>query len=493
MKKFIVRCLDLIKRIVMLGINLIKNFYYEMTVRHVKYDVEEIFLQQNSPEGYNRLDTVVRYLAVEEYYGKNDYGFRLYKKMQEKRIDKDYVAGSIERFRQLIESWDRKGYVDDSEISLDSNLFLTDGSHRMALALYHGIERISCKVYGNKTSIKYGISWFIQNDFTIEEMNLIQQKYEELLKEHTKSISVILWPPVQDYFEEITEKIKLLYRVEDVQDFQYPDEIFKRMVKGIYHIDDIADWKINKKLEYLENFAPKKIRIMQIYLECPRFRRKASNQHTLSQEGERIKKIIRKCYENKIENYFYDIIIHTGDNYKQSEFINRLFMAEIPLTDFFDTIQNYNWMLIKSENEYTSENFPEEFPFSKDADMICSEKEFEKLKELTCSFFQKNVKEIYCVRKIDAAKRIKVRIEQEGFLIFQIDLSCEADGLKQAFVEESLERRKKVKNYYIADETDEVYFRMNEYKKYPDKKRHLEYVEQHRNLYDEEKMRQLQI
>ena len=73
MKRLIIGCLSLIKRIIMFGINVMRNFYYNATVKHMKYNVEEIFLQQNLLKGYNRLDTVVRYLAVEEYYGKNDY------------------------------------------------------------------------------------------------------------------------------------------------------------------------------------------------------------------------------------------------------------------------------------------------------------------------------------------------------------------------------------------------------------------------------------
>ena len=148
-------------------------------------------------------------------------------------------------------------------------------------------------------------------------------------------------------------------------------------------------------------------------------------------------------------------------------------------------------MLIKSENEYTTERFPEEFPFSKDADMLCTEKEFERLKNITYSYFLDNIKPIYRIRQIEEEKRVKIRIEQEGFLIYQIDLSYEVAGLKSEFVEESLERRKKVKNYYLADEADEVYYRMNEYKQYPNKHRHLEYVEKHKDLYDEGKMKQL--
>lgn len=493
MKGLILKCSCLIKKILMYGVNFFKNVYYSVTVKHMTYNVEEIFMQQNLLSGYNRLDTVVRYLAIEEYYGKNDCGFYLYKKMQGKRINEEYVEGSVERFRILIDSWDKNGYTNSSEISLDSNLLLIDGSHRLALALYHGITNISCKVYASKTTTEYGIAWFIQNDFTLEEMKIIQDKCEELLSKHIRPISVILWPPVQNYFEEITEKLRILYKIENVQDFQYPNEIFNRIVKGIYHIDDIADWKINKKLEYMKYFEKKKVRVMQVYLECPKFRRKASNQCTLSSEGEKLKRIIRECYADKIENYFFDIVVHTGDNYKQSNYITQLFEVELPLADYFKVIQDYKWMIIKYENEYTPQNFPSEFPFSKDADVICSEKDFEELEETTYLFLKNSVKSIYEIKRIKEEKRSKIRIELEGFLIYQIDISSQVTGLKSEFIEESLERRKRKGCYYISDEKDEVYYRMNEYYQYPNKKWHLEYVEEHKSFFDEEKMRKIQI
>lgn len=181
MKELMLQCKNLVKNLAVYGREYIRNAYYKITVKHMTYDVEEIFIQQNLLSGYNRLDTVVRYLAIEEYYGKNNYGFNLYKKMQGKRINEEYVKGSVERFRALIESWDKKGYNSSSEITLDNNNFLIDGSHRLALALYHRISNISCKVYKKNTVIEYGISWFVQNGFTVEEMKIIQDKCDELL------------------------------------------------------------------------------------------------------------------------------------------------------------------------------------------------------------------------------------------------------------------------------------------------------------------------
>ena len=96
-----------------------------------------MFFQEVSSEGFNRYDMIVRLLAIENYYGKNEYGFNLYRKMQAARIGIDSVEPAVFRFRKLIESYENNGYDSSSEIELDSCLHLYDGSHRMAMALYY--------------------------------------------------------------------------------------------------------------------------------------------------------------------------------------------------------------------------------------------------------------------------------------------------------------------------------------------------------------------
>lgn len=72
--------------------------------KHIEIDVREVFLQQYKNGSFNRLDIVVRYLAIEDYHGINNYGFNLYRKMQSQRISKDYVEKAVETFRELIAS-----------------------------------------------------------------------------------------------------------------------------------------------------------------------------------------------------------------------------------------------------------------------------------------------------------------------------------------------------------------------------------------------------
>ena len=102
------------------------------------YDLKEIIYQQNRIDGYNRLDIFVRLLAIENEYGINSYGWDLYRKMQSKRCSDGglSVEERVKIFKDLIRSWDEKGYDKSSKIRLDVDLMLEDGSHRLALAIY---------------------------------------------------------------------------------------------------------------------------------------------------------------------------------------------------------------------------------------------------------------------------------------------------------------------------------------------------------------------
>ena len=78
----------------------------------------ELFLQQfDQAHSFNRYDTIVRLLAIENYYGLNNCGWNLYCKMQDSRKFKGYSIESKENFIKLIKSWEENGY-DVNEIQL---------------------------------------------------------------------------------------------------------------------------------------------------------------------------------------------------------------------------------------------------------------------------------------------------------------------------------------------------------------------------------------
>ncbi|MGN0350666.1 MAG: hypothetical protein ACI4ES_03360 [Roseburia sp.] len=458
--------------------------------KHLQLDTREIFLQENTAlekVEYKRLDIVIKYLAIEQYFGRNDYGFELYKKLQGARqkimkgVENSYSETSLEVFRDLIQSVEKNGYQEDSEIVCDNRLFLMDGAHRMALALYFGIPKMKVKVIAKSVEIlPFDLNYLRESGFTEEELSIVQRKAEELIYKNAVSISCILWPPVSQYFDQITGEIATGCKVKSWKDYTYSDETFARVVKGVYHVDDIADWKIDKKIQAMQQCAEKKVRVLELEILAPFFRLKDLNANSISTVGERLKSIVRERYRNLVDNYIYDIIIHTGDNYMQSEYMKKLFEQPFSMKEYLQEIQSKNYFLIKHDAPYMTKDFPESYPFSKDIDLIVEEADYEKLLEVTEKFLDKAVSG-YEIRTIQKEKGILYRIELNGYLIVQLDIATGIERISQDFWREALECKEQEGIYYVPRTEDEICIRVNELIGNPKKVHHIAYLKKHKD------------
>lgn len=281
--------------------------------------VPKLLAAQTKKQKFNRYDIIVRYLAIEEYYDKNNYGFRLYEKMQSKRIG---FVNHNNRLIELIENINKFSYNYQSLIFIDSRNHLIDGSHRFALSLYFKKDLITLKVSKFVRNISYDMNWFIKNNFSEKDLELIQRKKDEIFYEEGIYFPVIVWPSLQNYFRIFEKEISDEFRIYKSIILNLEDE-FNQFVREIYSIDDIAEWKINKKIEGLKEYTGK-IKILWIEVINPNFRRKTSTSNDISKNMETFKTKLRKKYSNKVKNYFYDITIHTGDNYWQNKAINKI-------------------------------------------------------------------------------------------------------------------------------------------------------------------------
>ena len=447
----------------------------------ITIDLRELLMQQFLQGGgenqFLRYDIIVRLLAVEDYYGLNDIGFGLYKKMQDLRVRPGYSSYAVKRYLELISSVENNGYIEDSEIIVDRNLRLLDGAHRIALAIYYKVLNVKIRILDREEEIKYGMKWF-SDHFCENACNMIIKKFNQISREWLYPIKGILWPPVSKYFDEITNLIGSRYRISSYTDYDFPEEIFLRFIHGVYHLDDIAEWKVAAKIEHMLRKGLNKVRILDIDMKSPDFRVKRTGK-TISQEGERLKKLIRDKYSNMVDDYFYDIIFHTSDNYLQSEFIGALVNRAFSLKKVLERIEAFDWMLIKTDNNYFPEDFPRTYPFYKDIDIICKREHVGILKREIMDSLSENLEDRYQIRKVVNRGNIRLRIELKGFLIFQFDVMYEDEYLTESFVNDSLSRKIKLDEYYICDTDDELVYRIVDFYKHPNKRNHLEYIKKY--------------
>ncbi len=462
--------------------------YLDKTAKHVSLSVAELFFHHNGQQDFLRYDMIVRLLAVECYYGKNDYGFDFYKRMQHGRMGKEWAEKAVGIFRNLIKSYDEKGYDPNSEILLDSNLHLIDGSHRMAMAMYHQIPTINAKVIKQQADVFYSIEWFGCNGFSNDECRILQDKYRELHERLMQPFICTLWHPAAPFFDEITEKLKLFGEVVEVKDFQLSEWDYRFYTRGVYAVDDIAKWKIEKKLDYMTAIpsAAYKMRMVALRLESPDFRLKATNNNTLSKKCEIIKKVIRTYYKERIDNYMHDIILHIGDNFFQNHHIYRLFtMPEIDVRGMLEHIHTFNYVITKIQVDYMPDDFPVHYPLGKDIDIICAnKKEYEKVKrQLLCDAEQyRTTYRVRAIEKVDdqGEYRTLLRLEQEDHLVFQFDIACRTGrAVAPSFAADMCVHRTENNGFFIPSSHFEVMVRLCELHEHPDKPQHAKYIIEH--------------
>lgn len=143
---------------------------------------------------FMRLDVVINYLAIENYYGKNDYGWKMHDKWEKTSRINDPIE-SKSRFIELIKSFETDG--DMTKIhpvkigTMDGSLRVRDGAHRLACCIYFGYE----KMYGYiknprrmkivkryKSMVDAGSRTLVKRGFAQDDLVVIKNKRDEILK-----------------------------------------------------------------------------------------------------------------------------------------------------------------------------------------------------------------------------------------------------------------------------------------------------------------------
>lgn len=259
-----------------------------------------------------RYDVLLRYLAIQALV-KGSEAFRpLYARMQKQRVAVD----TYDDLCRLVASVREHGFLDRHPISITEEGLLVDGSHRLATALWFQIGEVPVTVLPSRERIDYGRQWFVEHGFDEELLARLDAAKDDLLQRNGVWFPVILWPPVLPWFDEIAGKLGSRYRVHWeknlVLDGRFPD-----FVRAIYAIDDIERWKVELKVDAMEEYE-KKVRVLALELPDPRFRAKELARSYLSVEGEHLKKWIRESYRDRVSDYLYDIVCHTGDNHEHN-------------------------------------------------------------------------------------------------------------------------------------------------------------------------------
>ena len=149
----------------------------------IKIPLMDILAKQIYKEKFNRMDIVVRYLAIEDHFGCNNIGWKIYKKMQTIRMNENPKGAQelIGIFIDLINSVREKGYLYNKPIRVKDDLMVVNGAHRLATALYFKVDEVLVwKDDSTKKKPVFNIKWFRKNRFKPRYIEAIEKKAKEL-------------------------------------------------------------------------------------------------------------------------------------------------------------------------------------------------------------------------------------------------------------------------------------------------------------------------
>lgn len=309
-----------------------EKIFSERSSVDVFVNTEDLFMAQFINGNYNAMDVIVKYLAIENYFGLNNFGFNLYNEMQNARIGEIWEL----RFKDLIKSFEEKGYDNNFPIETDINYSIHDGAHRLALAMFLNIKKIKVRAFNASLTRKlYGLDWFSSNGFDDQKIEYIRTKYNEILNKFNTPYYCILWPPAYDEFSSIEKEIMSsdsIHSVVSKKDIMLNLTELKNLIYEVYSTDDIAKEKLDFKYQSIINSLQKKyegnglfsLKVFELILKNPDFKMKLLTGLPQSKASMEIKSDIRKTYSKYITDYQYDIIIHMTDNSYQNEEVKKI-------------------------------------------------------------------------------------------------------------------------------------------------------------------------
>lgn len=209
----------------------------------------------------------------------------------------------------------------DETVVVDNKMSICSGNNQVIQCILKGKKSLLVKQQYEQTSIKYDKLW-LEKYSDRREIFLVNDFLANAKMEWFQSLIGVIWPSAFKYADEIVLDIKQKTYVEKYIDILINNDELKKFIQDIYETDDVEQWQIEQKNQRMKLEKEKRIRIIWFHFESPEFRIKRFG-HTISEAGIKLKLEVRNKYKEKIENYIHDIIIHTTDNYEQSERVEK--------------------------------------------------------------------------------------------------------------------------------------------------------------------------
>lgn len=440
---------------------------------------------------YKNYDMAVRLMAIEEYQGKNDYGFDIYQRMQA-HTNFDWAP----RFKNLIASYNEKGFDDSKPIELDCNHLIMDGAHRLALAVANKLEFIPVRIYDCRKDRLADFGRFWEIGYTRDECNMIKKRTEELLFRSVYDYIGVIWPPAYKFADDIIGDLNEIaperFHIVKTIDLKMDANDFEGFLRAMYHTDILDEAGMKSKTKRIMECTMDvedgyNVRVFYLHINNPKIGTNVKNYSPQSLEVRRIKEIIRTRYKNKLEKYVYDVIMHISDNYIQSKFCKIVVEINKDISELFDHLKDLKYAVVKSEGRLPL-SFPYYYYYYSDVDIVIGLSNMNHAADVVEQWLRKKYEgDWVSIKKIDKDGTVQINVMIRDFRLLCVHFqTVNHFGMKDTFNDHLIEEYVLSSNgvYRITKPSYDVLVRAYEYVNHPKKTWHYDYICMHKDAID---------
>lgn len=154
------------------------SLYDNKTAKLCDVSIGDIYLQRCDVE-QNQFLASSRYLDIQRYCTSDDRSFYYQNAISRKTYGaKHREEDGNTAFTRLIESYKCNGYMSNSPLTVDKNIRLMDGNHRVAANLFFDISEIKVRVLKRKSKVPKNIDWYYNALLSTATISDVMDEYE---------------------------------------------------------------------------------------------------------------------------------------------------------------------------------------------------------------------------------------------------------------------------------------------------------------------------
>ncbi len=267
----------------------------------LEFPTGELLGEQYQNGRFNQWDIIVRLLAAEKIL--NDEPISDVIKTFEEVSGEQVITPLTDLLTKKSQALEQV----ETTVSYSGKIIETN---RLAVSLAADPCSVPVKISSGETTAPYPFQWFDRSEFSEDDIELLKERFTQLLYDSGGLFVFVLWPPAQPYVETIVDKIQSEQKLHFVKHFNLSDDMFENFVRDMYEMQGIREEHVETKVDEIGEID-KKIVFGGVELAKPRIREGKSH------EMNEVKERVRREFAQEVlpENPSANILMHSTDNF----------------------------------------------------------------------------------------------------------------------------------------------------------------------------------